>query len=723
MATIKDVARLAGVSHGTVSNVLNGNGNVSSSKILAVQKAAEELGYSMNSKAKLLRERTNNRLAVILPNLQHSQYTDFYTSFLHYAEAHYYKVSLFLSDNSPQKEAELMQEIKSSQPAGIASYTMYDSKDEPILPFSEKDPILFIGHRPAPSYHYIGFDYLKCGRDLGKIAVHYKNIALVTENLALGSQNDIMRGFTEEVSKIPECNARYYEKLGTYRTANVAMDILSSSPIPEAIFVTNYDIAESIRNIAERFYKIKTIKFYVVSPVFTFPENNYIKYEQNYRLLGKKAAETLLTIIKKPPKSPIHSVLPNYGIRRWDPPKVSDTDSITILTLDSPTAHQMRNMSHLYTASTGVKVNVNIMTYDGIHSILTNLNENCGFDVIRLDATWLSWFAEKIFEPIEDPSISKQLSSFLPGITPLFGNLSGKLYALPESPSTQMLFYRRDLFESPILKRQYKEIFKSELHPPKTFKEYNQIARFFTREYMPSSPVSYGSTLTLGNTGVAATEFLTRFFSLTPNLFDANDQIRLDSPEAFEALRLLIELKNYAPFYHCNWWRDTARSFSKGETAMTILYSNYASAMLARDSLIHQKIGYSFIPGGNPMIGGGSLGVCKYSRHKREALNFIRWFCSEEVSTAMTLLGSVSPCKCTYENYHVIDTYPWLSISEECFKASHVHRWPSHSSKAFNERAFLNILGTNVLQAFNGTLSIADALHISKQMYEASQEK
>ena len=51
MATIKDIARLAGVSHGTVSNVINGNGNVSSAKILAVQKAAQELGYAMNARA------------------------------------------------------------------------------------------------------------------------------------------------------------------------------------------------------------------------------------------------------------------------------------------------------------------------------------------------------------------------------------------------------------------------------------------------------------------------------------------------------------------------------------------------------------------------------------------------------------------------------------------------------------------------------------------------
>ena len=52
MATILDVARLAGVSQGTVSNVLNGKGNVSSEKIRVVEEAAQQLGYTINERAR-----------------------------------------------------------------------------------------------------------------------------------------------------------------------------------------------------------------------------------------------------------------------------------------------------------------------------------------------------------------------------------------------------------------------------------------------------------------------------------------------------------------------------------------------------------------------------------------------------------------------------------------------------------------------------------------------
>ena len=55
MPTIKDIAREAGVSHGTVSNVINGRGNVSVEKIRMVWKAAEKLGYQVNARAQSLR--------------------------------------------------------------------------------------------------------------------------------------------------------------------------------------------------------------------------------------------------------------------------------------------------------------------------------------------------------------------------------------------------------------------------------------------------------------------------------------------------------------------------------------------------------------------------------------------------------------------------------------------------------------------------------------------
>src|SRR5207247_10936329 len=54
-ATIRDVARLAGVSPGTVSKALNGRGALSLGTIARIQQAAEQLRYQPNALARGLR--------------------------------------------------------------------------------------------------------------------------------------------------------------------------------------------------------------------------------------------------------------------------------------------------------------------------------------------------------------------------------------------------------------------------------------------------------------------------------------------------------------------------------------------------------------------------------------------------------------------------------------------------------------------------------------------
>ena len=87
MPTIKDIAKEAGVAQGTVSNVLNGRGNVSSDKIILVEQACAKLGYTMNQRAKTLRQGSSKLLAAIIPNVHDRRYTDFFLSFKNYAES------------------------------------------------------------------------------------------------------------------------------------------------------------------------------------------------------------------------------------------------------------------------------------------------------------------------------------------------------------------------------------------------------------------------------------------------------------------------------------------------------------------------------------------------------------------------------------------------------------------------------------------------------------
>ncbi len=69
MASIDEVARLAGVSTATVSRALSGRGHVSESARLRVQEAASALGYVVSSRASSLASGRTRNIGVVVPFL------------------------------------------------------------------------------------------------------------------------------------------------------------------------------------------------------------------------------------------------------------------------------------------------------------------------------------------------------------------------------------------------------------------------------------------------------------------------------------------------------------------------------------------------------------------------------------------------------------------------------------------------------------------------------
>lgn len=75
MATIKDVARLAGVGLGTASRVVSGKGSVSPATLERVRKAIDELGFRPSHAARALLSGTSRMIGVYIPALSGTFYT------------------------------------------------------------------------------------------------------------------------------------------------------------------------------------------------------------------------------------------------------------------------------------------------------------------------------------------------------------------------------------------------------------------------------------------------------------------------------------------------------------------------------------------------------------------------------------------------------------------------------------------------------------------------
>lgn len=76
MATIADVARLAGVATSTVSHVLNGTRFVSPETTSAVREAVRALGYAPNTVARALARSTTNTIGLAISSTKHRYFSD-----------------------------------------------------------------------------------------------------------------------------------------------------------------------------------------------------------------------------------------------------------------------------------------------------------------------------------------------------------------------------------------------------------------------------------------------------------------------------------------------------------------------------------------------------------------------------------------------------------------------------------------------------------------------
>lgn len=718
MATILDVARLAGVSQGTASNVLNRKGNVSSEKIRLVEEAAQKLGFTINEKAKMLRKGSSDSLAVILPNIQFKQYRDFYTSFKVYAERKGYSTELMITNDNPNTELALIQQAKATIKDGVAIVScLGEQAGENAFQGFEK--VCHVERKPNFPAAYYGFDYAQCGRELAQSirGQGYHNVLLVHGSLRYSNEKEMVDAFSCAVSDA-HCNI-IEVSTNLLRLSNAVLAIFDEHNYIDAVVTTNLGFAEKIRQISNSLMLAGAVPIYTVSPVFTLPENDYKKYELNYSLLGRQVAEAC--IAKEKDKKEDH-ILQNDGYRKWHNIKLEGqmADTLNVLALEGPEASVMKWLARLYEEKTGTKIHISVSSYNEIYDAFVNA-ENFGlYDIFRIDVTWLSWFAEKILLPLDsiDESILSSSNEYIPALVDRYSKINGRIYALPVTPSAQLLFYRKDLLEDAAIRREYWEKYKTDLSVPKNFKEFNQVAAFFTRSINNSSKVQYGTSLVLGNTGVAATEFLTRYFSRKSHLYSDGGKILLNNEIGIAAMRDLVEVTKYTGQRNVSWWTDAAKTFANGDVAMQIMFSNYGSEVLGYKSKIIDKVGYSIVPGGNPLLGGGSLGIAKNCRYPQDALAFIKWITSDPVASAMAALGSVSPCLKTYDIYEIVDTFPWLELSKECFSLSKTERLPVEDMRPFDERKFLNIIGTIIRSVCSGVIEIEPALDMAQKMID-----
>ena len=129
MATIKDVAALAGISYTTVSHVLNKTRPVSEPVRLKVEAAIAELDYVPSAVARSLKARSTATIGLLVPNSVNPYFAELARGIEDACERNGYCVILCNSDDNPQKQRSYLRVLLEKRIDGLIVASVGEDSD------------------------------------------------------------------------------------------------------------------------------------------------------------------------------------------------------------------------------------------------------------------------------------------------------------------------------------------------------------------------------------------------------------------------------------------------------------------------------------------------------------------------------------------------------------------------------------------------------------------
>lgn len=315
--TIRRVAALAGVSHQTVSRVINGSDLVSPETAARVRAAIHQLGYQPNAIARFMARGHTQTFACLAPNL--IDYT--FACVIDGAEAAvrshgYYLMSASAPD--PATFASLVEEfVGTGQAEGILVINPFADDRHRFLPAGF--PTVLIGARPRQGIaDSVALDDLEAGRlatqyliDLG-----HRRIATVTGPLAEDCAQDRLAGYEETLARQGLELDRNLVVEGDW-SANAGyralVEVMRTGRQPTAIFAQNDLMAAGALRAARDLYIPVPAQLSVIGvddiPLATHLEPPLTTVRQDFGLIGREAARLLLRAVERRAAPPEHARL------------------------------------------------------------------------------------------------------------------------------------------------------------------------------------------------------------------------------------------------------------------------------------------------------------------------------------------------------------------------------------------------------------------------------
>ena len=251
MANMKDIAKIAGVSLGTVSHVLNGTAGVREPVRRRVLDAVKSADYQPSQLARGLRRVQTNVIGMIIPDITNPFFPAVVRGAEDQAFSNGYRLFLCNTDNDHSKELAHLNELRTYLPAGLIVIPSNFS-DLTVQARSYRKAgagVVCIDRLPKD---WIG-DSVTADNQAGAyhatrhlIAIGHKQLATITGPLHLTNAKERLNGFKQAIKEAKLQLASEYVQETTFDKqggSSKAKLLLRMIPRPTAIFAGNDMIA------------------------------------------------------------------------------------------------------------------------------------------------------------------------------------------------------------------------------------------------------------------------------------------------------------------------------------------------------------------------------------------------------------------------------------------------------------------------------------------------
>jgi multiple sugar transport system substrate-binding protein len=322
-----------------------------------------------------------------------------------------------------------------------------------------------------------------------------------------------------------------------------------------------------------------------------------------------------------------------------------------------PQALEPKNFSGpLWNKLTGGTIKVTEAPFADIRTkaIAEHLAKSGALDVIDVSPAWIPEFADRgVIIPIDALVAKYKAKATFADLHPLYrllGKYKGKSWGFFADGDVWNLYYRKDIFANPKLRRAYKAKFKRDLRPPRSWPEFTETSQFITDQLAPKV-YGGGEGRALGNPGNQF-YFFQVFRNFGGQFFDPRTmKAQINNAIGVRAMTSIMkELKASPPGIEKLDFVSSWGLWLNGKTAMIYAWpptgrisENYAQrdkafAFLPKSKIVG-KVGYALMPGGNGEHAGSFVQcVSADSKNSEAAFLYNLWLTSPSISLQVVML-------------------------------------------------------------------------------------